>query len=58
VSHRSPHCAHRLPLAAPDVVGSRMTSSSVMDAMGASDDRHILGGNFTKMFGIRVGTGG
>jgi hypothetical protein len=39
------------------VVGSGMTSSSMMDAMGTSDGRQILGENFTKMFGIRVGTG-
>jgi hypothetical protein len=52
-----PHCAHRLPLAAPATVGSGMTSSSTMDAMGASDGRQILGGNFMKMFGIWVGTG-
>jgi hypothetical protein len=56
VSHKSPHYAHHLPLATPAVVGSGMTSSSVMDAMGASDGRQILGGNFMKMFGIQVGT--
>jgi hypothetical protein len=57
VSHRSPHYAHRLPLAAPVAVGSEMTSSSAMDAMGASNDRQNFGKNFTKMFGIQVGIG-